>query len=262
MSARNYPKSGFSIRLKKVATPVKQPPENFPFVVSILPFTIKWLQTEFLVLNFQKQSLHICLNYNNCFNDHFISDQNLPFAYLQVCSLSFTQKVLSEYVLRNSKSFFLAGNVWNIYWLMCDKIIPCSHFNQNLFINPKVNWKNSRRSQGVLSLILWVCLKAFKVYLAIHNRIPAGAPAEARSNWKHCKYSLIILLTMFLWKIYREFVKNFSGISTECTKQRTVTIHHNKTKLVVICQQGIQGLHKGKTHVNHYTIHLHTTYKM
>ena len=59
-----------------VATPVKQPPENFPLVVSILPFTINWLQTEFLVLNFQRQSLHICLNYNNCFTDHFISDQN------------------------------------------------------------------------------------------------------------------------------------------------------------------------------------------
>ena len=39
-------------------------------------------------------SVNISLLYNNCLTDRFISDQNLPFANMQACSLSFTQKVL------------------------------------------------------------------------------------------------------------------------------------------------------------------------
>ena len=59
-------------------------------------------------------------------------------------------------------------------------------FYQNSFIKVKVDWKNSRRSQGVLGLTSWVCMKAPRVYLAIHYRIPAGAPTGAGSYWKHC----------------------------------------------------------------------------
>ena len=42
-----------------------------------------------------------------------------------------------------------------------------NHFYQNLIIEVKVDWKNSRRSWGVLGLTLWVCLKASKVYPVI-----------------------------------------------------------------------------------------------
>jgi len=37
-------------------------------------------------------------------------------------------------------------------------------------------------------------------------------------------------------------VKNFSCVPTECAKQCTITVHHNKPKLVIICQESIQGL--------------------
>ena len=86
------------------------------------------------------------------------------------------------YVLGNSK-FILAGNVWNVCWnIGWDNV---NHFYQNSFITVKVDWKNSTRSRGVLGLTSWFCLKASIVYPAIHNRIPAGAPAGARSYWKH-----------------------------------------------------------------------------
>ena len=135
---------------------------------------------------------NICLLYNNCLTDSFISDQNLPFVDTSACSLSFTQKVLWKaiwlLITKNWVSMFLetqnllsAGNVWNVRW-----IIWFNHFYQNWFMKVIVNWKNFRRSWGVLGLTSWVCLKAFRVYLAIHNRIHAGAPASARSHWKHC----------------------------------------------------------------------------
>ena len=72
-------------------------------------------------------SVNISLLYNNCLTDRFISDQNLPFANMQACSLSFTQKVLWKaiwlLVTKNWVSIFLetqnlffAGNVCWIIW--------------------------------------------------------------------------------------------------------------------------------------------------
>ena len=67
---------------------------------------------------------------------------------------------------------------------MCARIIPIIY--QKLFIKIKVDWKNSRGSWGVLGLTSKVCLKASKVYPAIHNRIPAEALVGAGSYWRHC----------------------------------------------------------------------------
>ena len=175
-----------SIRFGEVATLVKHPLENIPLVILVLPFRINWLQTEFSVLKFQRWLWIFCLLYNNCFIDCFISDQNLPFADMKACFLSFTQKFfwnLSQCVVGNSKSFF-AQNIRNVCWISeWDNI---NHVYQNSFKKIKVNWKNARRLHGVLGLTSWACLKAFKVYPAIYSRIPARAPSGARSYWKHC----------------------------------------------------------------------------
>ena len=54
-------------------------------------------------------------------------------------------------------------------------------------LNIHILYKNclTSRSWGVLGLTLWVCSKASKVNLAIHNRIPAKALEGVGSNWEH-----------------------------------------------------------------------------
>ena len=104
-----------------MATSVKYPPEDnvkndFLLVGPLVPVRTNWLQTEFSVLNFGKQSLNISLLCNNYLSDRFISDQNLSFADMKICCLSFTKRSsrdivtgyrnLSQYVLGNVKSFF------------------------------------------------------------------------------------------------------------------------------------------------------------
>lgn len=76
---------------------------------------------------------------------------------------------------------------WKCMKCMLEYVIEnINHFCQNLFIKVRVAWKNSRRSQGVLGLTSWVCLKVSKAYLAIHNRRPARALEGGGSYWKHC----------------------------------------------------------------------------
>ena len=69
------------------------------------------------MLNLGKQSLNISLIRNNCLSDRFISDQNLSFADMKTCCLSFTKgslkghrvtgyRNLSQYAFGNAKSFF------------------------------------------------------------------------------------------------------------------------------------------------------------
>jgi len=48
---------------------------------------------------------------------------------------------------------------------------------------------------------------------------------------------------MFFRQIDGEFVKHFTCVARQTTKQCTVAIHHNETKLTVICQQCGQRLH-------------------
>ena len=71
-------------------------------------------------------SLNIHLFYNNCLIDHFISDQNLPFA--DMLPGFHTRSPLTEHMvngdqnlsqlfLGNTKSFF-AGGVWNVCWII------------------------------------------------------------------------------------------------------------------------------------------------
>ena len=77
--------------------------------------------------------------------------------------------------------------MYETYARIYDNTILIIFFKKS-FIKVKVEWKNSRRTRGVLGLTPWVCLKAYKVYPAdpaIPNRIPAGAPAVAGSYWRH-----------------------------------------------------------------------------
>ena len=53
---------------------------EFPSCYLITSIYKKWLQAEFLVLNYPSWSLNIHLFYNNCSPDCSISDQNLSFA--------------------------------------------------------------------------------------------------------------------------------------------------------------------------------------
>ena len=92
-------------------------------VSPLVPFRTKWFQTDFSVLNFGKQSVNISLLCNNCLSDCLISNQSLPYATIQICSLSFTQKSFERtygYWLPKFESacswelksfFFLIGNV-------------------------------------------------------------------------------------------------------------------------------------------------------
>ena len=112
---------------------------------------------------------------------------------MQACSLSFTQKVLWKDIwllvteiwvsmLLETQNIFFAGKC------MLEYIIrQYQSFLSKLVykLKVKVDWKNSRITWGVLGLTSWVCLKASKVYPGIHNRIPTGALAGARSYWKH-----------------------------------------------------------------------------
>ena len=76
----------------------------------LVPIRINWLQMEFLALNFGKWSLNISLLYNNCLTDCFIPIQNLPFADMQSCSLSFG-KVLWKQI------WLLVTEIWPIIFL-------------------------------------------------------------------------------------------------------------------------------------------------
>ena len=80
-----------------MATSVKYRPEDdvkndFLLVGPLVPVRTNWLQTEFSVLNLGKQSLNISLIRDNCLSDRFISDQNLSFADMETCCLSFTKR--------------------------------------------------------------------------------------------------------------------------------------------------------------------------
>ena len=90
---------------------------DFLLVSPLVPIRTNWLQTKFSVLNFRKQSLNISLLCNNRSSYRFISDQNLSFADMKTCCLSFT-KSSSERIksywspkfksvcFGNAKSFF------------------------------------------------------------------------------------------------------------------------------------------------------------
>ena len=65
---------------------------HFLVVGPLVPMRITWLQTKFSVLNFGKQSLNTSLLCNNCLSDRFNSDQNLSFADMKACCLSFTKR--------------------------------------------------------------------------------------------------------------------------------------------------------------------------
>ena len=96
-----------------MATSVKYPPEDdmkndFLLVGPLVPIRTNWLQTKFSVLNFSKQSQNISLLCNNRSSCRFISDQNLSFADMKTCCLSFTKSSserIKSYWLPQ-KSFF------------------------------------------------------------------------------------------------------------------------------------------------------------
>ena len=115
--------------LKKVATLVKHLLENsvwnnFPLVIPLLPFRINWLQTKFLGFNFHRWLLNIPLLCNNWLPDCFISDQNLPYAAMQACSLIFKQKILCKDI------WLLVTEIWvsmflETHALFCWKCMKC-----------------------------------------------------------------------------------------------------------------------------------------
>ena len=143
---------------------------NFSLISPLVPFGIKWLQTEFSMFNFGKWSLDFSVLCKNCSTDCLFCNQNPPFVDLQTCCLRFTQNVLQKgiwllvtetwvntmYVLVNWKSYFS----WRC-GIRCDKTMSVV-FTQNLCIKVKVVWNKSKRSLVISGLTCWVCLKAFK----------------------------------------------------------------------------------------------------
>ena len=105
----------------KVATSVNYPPENnikkIPSCYPIISIKNKLASNRVLLLNFHWWFSNICLLYNNCLTDHFITDQNLAFADMQACFLSFTQTVH-----------------WKDIWLLVTEIFVSMFLeSQNLF---------------------------------------------------------------------------------------------------------------------------------
>ena len=131
-----------------MATSVKYPPEDdmkndFLLVGPLVPIRTNWLQTKFSVLNFSKQSQNISLLCNNRSSCRFISDQNLSFADMKTCCLSFTKRSserIKSYWLPKFKSVCF-GNAKYFFPPFCWKWV-------------KVALKNSLRSRGVLGLTL------------------------------------------------------------------------------------------------------------
>ena len=76
-----------------MASSIWHPPKNntkknFPFVGLLVPLEKNWLKTKFSVLNFGKQSLNIIILCKNFLSDRFNSYENLSFADMETCWMS------------------------------------------------------------------------------------------------------------------------------------------------------------------------------
>ena len=180
-----------------MATSVKHSRENISLVILLLPYRINWIQTEFSMLNFRGWSLTIRPLYNNCLIDGFISDQNLSFASMQACSMSFTQKVL-----------------WKDIWLLVTEIrVSMLLETQNLFC-----WKcikcmleyRIRRYQSFLSKLvqkvkrrlkeLYNILRCFWSHFMSLLESVQSLPGDSQQNTSRNSGGCQVLLKT-LWKL-------------------------------------------------------------
>ena len=109
--------------------------------------------------------------------DFLISDQNLPFADMQACSLNFTQKFLWKGIIGYLllKFELVCSNKLKIcfFWWKCMKcmleymIRQYKSFLSKFFCKGKSRRKELQKVSKFLGHTLWVCLKASKVYLAM-----------------------------------------------------------------------------------------------
>ena len=166
-----------------MATSVKHSPENISLVILLLPYRINWIQTEFSVLKFRRSSLNIRPLYNNCLIDRFISDQNLSFADMQACSMSFTQKVL-----------------WKDIWLLVTEIrVSMLLETQNLFcwkcIKCMLEYRISRY-QSFLSKLVQKVKRRLMSLLESFQSLPGDSQQNTSRNSGGCQ---VLLKT--LWKL-------------------------------------------------------------